>query len=99
MTGTWAGYSTRCNWSKIRHVLDQFVSLVAGEKPDAVVICGDIYDRAVSPTDVVDLLNDVLSRLVLGCGVQVIMIAGNHDSAEPCLQAICRAAPLPASYP
>lgn len=64
------------------HVLDQLVDLVAEEKPDAVVVSGDIYDRAVPPTDAVNLLNDVLSRLVLGCGTQVIVISGNHDSAD-----------------
>ncbi len=64
------------------HVLDQFVALVKDEKPDAVLICGDVYDRAVPPADAVRLLDDVLSRLVLDLRVPVIMIAGNHDSPD-----------------
>ena len=56
------------------------VGLVADAKPDAVLISGDVYDRAVPPSEAVDLLDDVLSRLVLGQRVPVILIAGNHDS-------------------
>ena len=47
------------------HILDQFVAFVKDEKPDAVLIAGDIYDRAVPPPEAVGLLDDVLSRLVL----------------------------------
>ena len=64
------------------HVLDQFVVLARFERVDAVVIAGDVYDRAVPPGDAVALLDDVLSRLVVGAGIPVIVIAGNHDSAE-----------------
>lgn len=64
------------------HVLDQFVDLARSERVDAVVIAGDVYDRAVPPADAVALLDDVLSRLVVGAGIPVIVIAGNHDSAE-----------------
>lgn len=31
-------------------------------KPDAVIIAGDLYDRAIPPTEAVDLLNDVLQK-------------------------------------
>lgn len=64
------------------HVLDQFVALVRDARPDAVLIAGDVYDRAVPPPDAVRLLDDTLARVVLGEGVPVIMIAGNHDSAD-----------------
>lgn len=64
------------------HILDQLVALAVSEKVDAVLIAGDIYDRAVPPADAVSLLDDVLSRLVVGAGIPVVVIAGNHDSAE-----------------
>jgi len=64
------------------HVLDQFVSLATESAVDAVVIAGDVYDRAVPPASAVSLLNEVLERLVLDAGIPVIMIAGNHDSPE-----------------
>ena len=62
-------------------VLEQLVALVAEVRPSAVLIAGDIYDRAVPPTEAVELLDDVLTRIVAGQGVPVIAISGNHDSA------------------
>ncbi|MEY3012843.1 MAG: hypothetical protein RIT45_1578 [Pseudomonadota bacterium] len=62
--------------------LEGFVALAADLKPDVVVIAGDLYDRSVPPHDAVTLLDDVLQRLVLGLGLPVVAIAGNHDSAE-----------------
>jgi DNA repair protein SbcD/Mre11 len=64
------------------HVLDQVVALVKETRADAVVVAGDVYDRAVPPTDAVRLLGDVLERVVLGLEVPVVMIAGNHDSPD-----------------
>lgn len=64
------------------HVLDQLVDLVAAEKPDAVVIAGDVYDRTIPPNDAVRLLDDTLTRIICGAGVPVILIAGNHDSPD-----------------
>lgn len=64
------------------HLLNQFVELVGSERPDAVLIAGDVYDRAVPPAEAVNLLDDTLSRIVLGLQVPVVMIAGNHDSAD-----------------
>ncbi|UBM08895.1 exonuclease SbcCD subunit D [Cupriavidus metallidurans] len=63
-------------------VLDQFVALVRDLRPDAVLIAGDVYDRAVPPPEAVALLDDVLARIVVDAGVPVVMIAGNHDSAQ-----------------
>ena len=64
------------------HLLDQIVEIARQEKPDAVLVAGDVYDRAVPPPDAVRLLDDVLSRLVLGLQVPVIVIAGHHDSPQ-----------------
>ncbi|CAG9184771.1 exonuclease SbcCD subunit D [Cupriavidus pinatubonensis] len=64
------------------YILDQFVELVRTERPDAVLIAGDVYDRAVPPPEAVALLDDVLARIILDVGVPVVLIAGNHDSAQ-----------------
>lgn len=64
------------------HLLEQFLDLIRDTKPQAVVIAGDIYDRAVPPTEAVELLNDTLSRIILDYQTPVILIAGNHDSPE-----------------
>lgn len=63
-------------------ILEQFSDYVKDAKPDALVIAGDIYDRAVPPTDAVALLDDTLSKILLDYRVPTIMIAGNHDSAD-----------------
>jgi len=63
-------------------LLDQVVRLATDEHVDAVLIAGDVYDRAVPPADVVSLLDRTLSRLVVEARIPVILIAGNHDSAE-----------------
>lgn len=64
------------------HTLDGLVQLARDAQPDVVLLCGDLYDRAVPPPDAVALLDDVLARLVLDAGCAVIAISGNHDSPE-----------------
>src|SRR5690625_5964903 len=61
-------------------VLQQFIAAVEEEKPDAVIIAGDLYDRPIPPTEAVQLLDDVLSTIVLDLHTPVLAIAGNHDS-------------------
>lgn len=62
------------------YVLKHFIQCVSEEKPDAVIIAGDLYDRAVPPTEAVNLLDDVLDSIVLDLKIPVLAIAGNHDS-------------------
>src|SRR4030042_5234361 len=64
------------------YVLNQWTGLVKEWQADAVIIAGDIYDRAVPPVEAVKLLDEVLSKIILDYQVPVIMIAGNHDSPE-----------------
>ena len=63
------------------HVLDELVHLARDARAEAVVIAGDVYDRAVPPVEAVELFDEVLSRLLLDEKLKVIYIAGNHDSA------------------
>jgi exonuclease SbcD len=65
-----------------RFVLQQLVDAVRMEKPDAVIIAGDLYDRAVPPTEAVALLDEVLEQIVLQLNTPVLAIAGNHDSPD-----------------
>lgn len=64
-----------------RYILDQILNIAVDEGVDAVVIAGDVYDRSIPPTEAVQLLDNFLTRLTLA-GVKVLMISGNHDSAE-----------------
>src|SRR5690625_2791093 len=63
-----------------RYMLDQFIQAIEEEKPDAVIIAGDLYDRAVPPTEAVHLLDEVLEKIVMQMKTPVLAIAGNHDS-------------------
>ena len=64
------------------HLLNQFLECVQDIRPDAIVLAGDVYDRAVPPTEAIELLDDTLSQIILDYHVPIILIAGNHDSPE-----------------
>ncbi|WP_427923896.1 exonuclease SbcCD subunit D [Streptomyces sp. cg40] len=57
------------------------VTIVREHAVDAVVVSGDVYDRAVPPLAAVELFDDTLHRLA-DLGVPTVMISGNHDSAR-----------------
>jgi exonuclease SbcD len=56
--------------------------MVEDQAPDAVLMAGDVYDRSVPPSGAVELLDNVLSELVIELDTPVVMIAGNHDSPD-----------------
>lgn len=58
-----------------------FLPAVEQEKPDLVLISGDIYDRQIAPTDAIALFDAFLLRL-MDLQIPVAFTAGNHDSAE-----------------
>jgi len=64
-----------------KYILSQIADIAVTRKVDAVVIAGDVYDRAVPSTEAVTLLDDFLTGLQEH-GIPVIMISGNHDSPE-----------------
>jgi exonuclease SbcD len=61
--------------------LDHLVETARAERVDAVLVAGDVYDRAIPPVDSVALYEDALARL-RAAGARVILISGNHDSAR-----------------
>ncbi|KOG22723.1 MULTISPECIES: exonuclease SbcCD subunit D [Streptomyces] len=61
--------------------LDHLVATVHAHEVDAVLVAGDVYDRAVPPLPAVELFDTALHRLA-GAGVPTVMISGNHDSAR-----------------
>lgn len=62
-----------------RAILEQ--ALEMAKRADVTVIAGDIYDRQVPPAEAVSLLSGFLSRMRAQRS-PVVMISGNHDSAE-----------------
>lgn len=65
-----------------RVLLNQIVAHLAAEKPDALILAGDIYDRRNPPVEAVALFDDFVSRVVLEQQVPILAIGGNHDGGE-----------------
>lgn len=65
------------------YILKQIAALAAEQKPDAVVIAGDIYDRSVPSAEAVDLFDKFVTNLSETLpDSTIMMISGNHDSAQ-----------------
>lgn len=64
-----------------RSFLTWLVERCVAERVELVAVAGDLFDRSVPPADAVALLRDVL-REFQSAGIEVVAIAGNHDSAE-----------------
>jgi exonuclease SbcD len=61
--------------------VDHLFGTVRDERVDAVLVAGDVYDRAVPSLDAVQLCEEALTRL-RETGAHVVVISGNHDSAR-----------------
>ncbi len=64
-----------------QYILTQIINIIDEEKPDAVIIAGDVYDKAVPSAEAVELFDDFLVRLSKR-KLKVFVISGNHDSPE-----------------
>ena len=63
------------------YILTQIIRIIDEEKPDAVMICGDVYDKSVPSAEAVTLFDSFLFRLSKR-SLPVLIISGNHDSPE-----------------
>lgn len=63
------------------YILAKIINVIDAERPDAVIIAGDVYDKSVPSGEAVQLFDDFLCRLAKR-SLQVFVISGNHDSAE-----------------
>ena len=62
-------------------ILKEIIEIIKDEKPDAVLISGDVYDRSLPSVEAVTLFDDFITKLSL-MKIPVLIISGNHDSAE-----------------
>ncbi len=62
-------------------ILKEIYSVISEEKPDFVVIAGDIYDKPVPSAEAVHLFDGFLTK-VSEIAEHIFVISGNHDSAE-----------------
>ena len=63
------------------YILLKILEVIDEEKPDAVLVCGDVYDKSVPSAEAVSLFDDFLCRLAKR-EIPVLIISGNHDSPE-----------------
>lgn len=63
------------------YILTKIINIIDDEKPDAVLIAGDVYDKSVPSAEAVQLFDDFLVKLVRR-NLLVFIISGNHDSPE-----------------
>ncbi len=63
-------------------VLNQIKQYAHTQRADALVIAGDIFDRAIPPAPAIDALNNFLNEFANELAIPIIMISGNHDSAQ-----------------
>jgi exonuclease SbcD len=64
-----------------REQIQRITQLIREESVDFVMISGDLFDRAIPPVEALVLWESVLEEWVEELGIQVFVIAGNHDSA------------------
>lgn len=62
--------------------LERLVEKVEELKVEAVIMAGDLYDRALPPKEAVTLANEIFTTLTQKLQIPVLVIAGNHDSNE-----------------
>lgn len=65
-----------------KYILRKLIKVIEEEKPNVLIIAGDIYYRSIPPVEAVELLNETLSTLVIDKNIKVLAISGNHDSGE-----------------
>ena len=63
-----------------KYILNQILGMATQEKPDGILIAGDVYDKRVPAAEAVGVLDGFLTDLAQIA--PVFVISGNHDSAE-----------------
>lgn len=64
------------------YVLNQLITILKNEKPDCLVIAGDLYDRPIPPVAAIELLNEIFYKINIELNIPILAISGNHDSAQ-----------------
>lgn len=63
-------------------ILGQIFDALVKSEADALVIAGDIFDRASPPQTAIQQFNRFVSRVISETRAIVVLIAGNHDSGD-----------------
>lgn len=66
-----------------KYILNQISEIIEENKPDAIVISGDIYDKAIPSAEAVKIFDDFISGLSVRVpNTEIMIISGNHDSSQ-----------------
>jgi exonuclease SbcD len=83
-TGDWHLGDRLHGWDRTdeeEFFFSQLKAVVAKERPDVLLVCGDIFDTGAPGNDVAKKFNDELLGIADACpGMETVVIAGNHDS-------------------
>ena len=64
-----------------KYILKRILDLAEEEKPDGIILAGDIYDKQIPSAEAVQVFDEFITRRA-GRAIPVFIISGNHDSAE-----------------
>ena len=64
-----------------KFICDEILNIIKEEKPDAVLIAGDVYDKSLPSVEASSLASDFFTELA-NLKIKTLVISGNHDSAE-----------------
>ncbi len=64
-----------------KYILKSIINIIDDEKPDGVIIAGDVYDKSVPPAEAVEVFDSFLVSLAER-KTETFIISGNHDSPE-----------------
>ena len=61
------------------YILGEFIKKVKNERPDIVVIAGDIFDTSMPNKHAIGLMEETIAQINIECGIPIVIINGNHD--------------------
>ena len=64
------------------YILKRIIEITEEERPDVLILAGDIYDRSIPPVEAVELLDKTFNKILLKLNIPIIAIAGNHDNGD-----------------
>ena len=65
-----------------KYILEKLIDSLENNLIDVLVISGDIFDRAIAPQEAVKLLDETIYKVILDLNIKILIIPGNHDSAQ-----------------
>ena len=63
------------------YILTKIINIIDEEKPEGILIAGDIYDKTIPSVEAVQLFDNFLTRIA-NRDIKICVSSGNHDSAE-----------------